>query len=458
MVLGSVFALVASVFGAFSSANADVPPVSSGWEEVWSDDFDGEVDTLPSSDHWIIDTGTSYPGGPPNWGTEEIQTYTKNLANLKQDGKGNLKITPIKDSSGAWTSARIETKRSDFQPGPGGKMRIEARIQVPNVTGMEAAGYWPAFWTLGDTYRSNHWSWPGIGEFDIMENVNGVDSVWGVMHCGVVSGGPCHETDGISNSRACPGSTCQSAFHTYTLEWDRSVTPETLRWFVDGEQYHSVNATQMDAQTWEDATHHGHFILLNVAMGGKFPNGQLGGTTTPTAATVSGRPMIVDYVAVTKASSNSTTGGSTGGSTGGTGGTSGWDAYSNIQAERYTAQSGVTVQAMPEGGKYLAKLANGDWVRYSDVRFGSTAATQFKARVASGAPSGVSGLVEVRLDSRTSEPIGTFAVANTGGWQSWRTVPMNISAVTGTHDVFLTFTSGQPADFVNLNWFTFSTS
>jgi hypothetical protein len=75
--------------------------------------------------------------------------------------------------------------------------------------------------------------------------------------------------------------------------------------------------------------------------------------------------------------------------------------------------------------------------------------------VASGAASGVSGLVEVRLDSRSNAPIGSFAVGNTGGWQSWRTVPANISDVTGTHDVYLTFTSGQPSDFVNVNWFTF---
>ncbi len=67
----------------------------------------------------------------------------------------------------------------------------------------------------------------------------------------------------------------------------------------------------------------------------------------------------------------------------------------------------------------------------------------------------MSGLVEVRLGSPTSAPIGSFAIANTGGWQSWRTVPANISAVTGVHDVYLTFTSGQPADFVNVNWFTF---
>jgi hypothetical protein len=31
-----------------------------------------------------------------------------------------------------------------------------------------------------------------------------------------------------------------------------------------------------------------------------------------------------------------------------------------------------------------------------------------------------------------------------------------MSPVTGTHTVYLTFTSGQPADYVNLNWFTFT--
>ena len=107
------------------------------------------------------------------------------------------------------------------------------------------------------------------------------------------------------------------------------------------------------------------------------------------------------------------------------------------------------------GGQDLGSIANGDWVLYRGVNFGSTAATQFIARAASGAGGGISGLVEVRLDNRANAPIGSFAIANTGGWQSWRTVPANIDAVSGTHDVYLTFTSGQPADYVNLNWITF---
>jgi hypothetical protein len=133
------------------------------------------------------------------------------------------------------------------------------------------------------------------------------------------------------------------------------------------------------------------------------------------------------------------------------------DAYSTLQAESYNAQAGTATETTTDtgGGQNLANLGNGDWARYDSVDFGATAAHQFLARVASGAAGGVSGLVEVRLDSLTNAPIGSFGIANTGGWQSWRTVPANISAVTGVHTVYLTFTSGQPADFVNLNWFTF---
>src|SRR4051812_34689274 len=182
-------------------------------------------------------------------------------------------------------------------------------------------------------------------------------------------------------------------------------------------------------------------------MGGGFPAAFGGG---PTGSTRSGVPMLVDYVAVYSAG---------GGTTspppppppGGTG------AYGTIQAESFATQSGTQLEATTDvgGGQDMGFIANGDWASYPNVDFSSTAAHQFVARVASGAAAGVSGLVEVRLDNRANAPIGSFAVGNTGGWQSWRSIPANISAVTGVHTVFLTFTSGQPADFVNVNWFTF---
>jgi beta-glucanase (GH16 family) len=430
------------------TAEATVPPPDAGWTQVWADDFVGNAGTLPSSSNWIFDIGHGYPGGPANWGTGEIAAHTNNPANVSVDGGGNLRITPIRDGAGNWTSARIETQRTDFRPPSGGVLRIESRIQMPNVTGNAALGYWPAFWALGAPFRGNYWNWPAIGEFDIMENVNGINSVWGVLHCGVAPGGPCNEYNGIGASRACPGSTCQSAFHTYRFEWDQSVTPNQLRWYVDGQQFHSVTQGQLPADTWNQMTAHGYFVILNVAMGGAFPNG-VSGISTPTAETVSGRPMLVDYVAVWTRGGGGTEPPPPGG-----GGT----AYRQIEAESFQQQGGTQIgsAASAAGGQYVGWLANGDWLRFSGVDFGSTAARQFTARAASGAAGGVSGLVEVRLDSRSNAPIGSFAIGNTGGWETWRNVPANISGVTGVHDVYLTFTSGQPADFVNVDWLSFA--
>lgn len=136
----------------------------------------------------------------------------------------------------------------------------------------------------------------------------------------------------------------------------------------------------------------------------------------------------------------------------------GTDATSRIQAEAYSGMVGVAKETTSDtdGGQNIAWIANGDHVRFDNVNFGSTARRTFSARVASGAAGGISGLVNVRLDSLTGPSIGSFAISNTGGWQSWRTVPANITSTTGTHTVYLTFDSGQPADFLNLNWFTFS--
>jgi beta-glucanase (GH16 family) len=426
-------------------ANASVPGTPPGWSLAFADDFTGQAGALPSTTNWRFSIGHGYPGGPPNWGTGEIAFHTANPANVSLDGGGNLRITPLRDGAGNWTSARIETNRQDFKPPPGGVMRIEGRLQVPAVTGNAALGYWPAFWALGSPYRTN-FNWPAVGEFDIMENVNGVNNVWAVLHCGVAPGGPCNEFLGIGGSRPCPGSPCPGNFHTYRFEWDASVTPNQLRWFVDGQQYHTVSQGQLPADTWNQlASHAGFFVILNVAIGGGFPDG-VAGFQTPTGATVPGHPMLIDYVAVWYRGGGSTPpppppppppGGER-------------DAYALIQAESFDAQSGVVVE-----GSHIGFLRNGDWARFDGVEFGSAPPIDFLARVASGAAGGVSGLVEVRLDSPTSPPIGSFAIANTGGWTAWREVPGNVSGVTGTRTVYLTFTSGQPADFVNVDWFRF---
>jgi Beta-1,3-glucanase/Carbohydrate binding module (family 6) len=134
----------------------------------------------------------------------------------------------------------------------------------------------------------------------------------------------------------------------------------------------------------------------------------------------------------------------------------GVDAFGRIEAESFIAQGGTAVEACAEGGQDVGWIADSDWLSFAGVSFGSVGAQGFTVRAASGAAAGISGLIDVRLDDRGSAPVGSISVGPTGDWQSWRSIDGALAApVTGTHTVFLTFRSGQPADFVNLNWFTF---
>ncbi len=260
-----------------------------GWRTVWSDSFTGRAGSPPSAANWLTDTGTSYPGGAPHWGTAEIETFTADPANAALDGHGNLRITPLRDPSGAWTSARLETRRADFRPPPGGLLKVEARIKVP----AGGPGYWSAFWMLGAPFRPAHTDWPGAGEIDVMENLGSEPgTVYGTLHCGVFGGGPCRENRGLGGSRV-TRAPYSAGFHTYSVVWDRSQPVAQLRWFVDGQLFHTVRASDVDPSTWQRATGHGFFLLLNVAVGGTWPG-------PPDATTVSGASMLVDQVTVSR--------------------------------------------------------------------------------------------------------------------------------------------------------------
>jgi hypothetical protein len=472
----AALALVPALFAVVQSSQADaapavvtpsaVPAPPTGFSTVFSDDFTGAANTGLDTTKWLYDLGTSYPGGAGNWGTGEVESETNSTANVFQDGSGHLVIKPIRSSTGAWTSGRVETQSTSFAAPAGGEMEITASIEQPNPA--VGLGYWPAFWAMGAAARPvGATNWPSIGELDILEDVNGMSDISHTFHCGVDPGGPCNETTGIgSGLLACGG--CQTAFHTYSVIVDRTNTSaEQLRFLKDGVVEFTVNENQVDLTTWTNAVDHGFFVILDLAIGGAFPNA-ICGCASPSASTSSGAGMTVDYVAVYQKPGGGTTVPPTtvppttvppttipptspppaGG---------GGSAFSQINATSASASHNATSEVSTDvgGGTDFGQLANGAWAEYPNVNFGTTGATQFVGRVASGAAAGVSGLVDVRLDSVTGPVIGSFAIANTGGWQSWRTVPANITRTTGTHTVFLTFDSGQPAPFVSLHWFNF---
>ena len=289
--LGTSAALILGLSAVATTVSATavyavIPAAQPGFTLTWSDEFSGAAGSgVPSTD-WKYDTGTGF-------GTGEIETMTSSASNVYEDGAGHLVIKASKNSSGNWTSGRIETQSSGFGAPAGGVVRIESVIQQPNVDTNTGAGYWPAFWTLGAGLRAGG-VWPSIGVVDIFEDINGRSSVFGTLHCGVNPGGPCNESTGIgSGEHACAG--CQTGFHDYAVEIDRSTSPEQIRYYLDGANYFTINANQVDATTWANAVDHNFFIIYDLAMGGGFPNAFGGG---PTSSTASGGAMIIDSVAV----------------------------------------------------------------------------------------------------------------------------------------------------------------
>ncbi len=285
----------AGVAGPAAVPNA-VPPPPSGWSTVFSDDFNGGAGSGIDS-QWMYDTG---PGS--NFGTGEIETMTNSTSNVHLDGNGNLDLTALGGGS-SWTSGRVQTTSANVGAPAGGELEVTASIQQPNG----GLGYWPAFWMLGPG------QWPENGEIDIMEDVNALSEVAGTIHCGTFPGGPCNEGNGIgSGLRACGG--CQGGFHTYTMILNRTNTSnESITFYLDGNSYFSVSEGQVGTATWQAAFDHNLSILLDLAMGGGFPNGVCG-CTTPTGSTASGGTMSVAYVAA-----YTTTGGNNGGGGGVTG-------------------------------------------------------------------------------------------------------------------------------------------
>jgi hypothetical protein len=127
-------------------------------------------------------------------------------------------------------------------------------------------------------------------------------------------------------------------------------------------------------------------------------------------------------------------------------------AFTQIEAEAYSDQSGIQTESCSEGGDDVAYIENGDYTVYSNIDFGTEGAAGFQARVSSAASG---GNIEIRLDSNTGTLIGTCPISATGDWKTWADEKCSISGVTGKHDVYLKFTGGSGYLF-NLNWFKFT--
>lgn len=235
---------------------------------VWSDEFNGTAIDLAK---WSFEIGNG--GSNPGWGNDELEYYRTENSSLQTiagtTGKA-LVITAKKEPFGghAYTSSRLKTQgKASWTYG-----RLEARMKLP-----EGQGLWPAFWMLGNSISSV--GWPQCGEIDIMEMVGGGvkdRTTHGTVHWH--DGGYQHRGGSLTLA-----SKLSSGFHVYAVEW----TPRALTWSVDGDVYHTQSIT---APAFSEL-HQPAFLLVNLAVGGRWPG-------NPDATTVFPQEFWIDWIRV----------------------------------------------------------------------------------------------------------------------------------------------------------------
>ncbi len=239
----------------------------SGWNLVWSDEFNQADGTTPDSLKWGYDLGGQ------GWGNKELEYYTARTNNARIED-GALVIEARQENFGGrnYTSARLQTRgKWSWTYG-----RIEARIKVPR-----GQGFWPAFWMLGTNMNSA--GWPACGEIDIMENLGREP---GIVH-GTVHGPGYSGAYGIGGPFILPGGKAfADDFHVFGIECETN----RICWLVDDQPYFTVAPADLPAGTrW--VFNQPKFLLLNLAVGGGWPG-------NPDATTVFPERMLVDYVRV----------------------------------------------------------------------------------------------------------------------------------------------------------------
>lgn len=234
-----------------------------GWIIAWHDEFDGsELDLR----NWTFDIG----GG--GWGNQEWEAYTNRPENVRvEDGMLVIEAREEPDliAGHNYSSARIKTQGLHaWQYG-----RIEARIKLPY-----GQGIWPAFWMLGDDLSKK--GWPAAGEIDILEFIGKEpDHIYATVHAPGYAGG-----DGVGSSFVVSPDSLKDDFHAYAIEWEE----HEIRWYFDDQQYFKLTPDDVPDEWIFD---HPFFIILNLAVGGRWPG-------YPNKTTVFPQFLYVDYVRV----------------------------------------------------------------------------------------------------------------------------------------------------------------
>jgi hypothetical protein len=118
-----------------------------------------------------------------------------------------------------------------------------------------------------------------------------------------------------------------------------------------------------------------------------------------------------------------------------------------IQAESYSAMSGIQVEACTDagGGSNVGYIEAADWLAYNSINIPTSGTYRVEYRVASASGG---GSLSLDLNAGTTV-LGAVNIPSTGGWQTWTTVSHNVTINAGTYNFGIYAAAGG----WNINWF-----
>lgn len=132
-----------------------------------------------------------------------------------------------------------------------------------------------------------------------------------------------------------------------------------------------------------------------------------------------------------------------------------YDPFAGLEAEA-AAPAG---RASPNGDTTTnaVRLGEGDQLLFTDVDFGTRLATRVEVVASSGAPSGRTTTVAIRLDHPEAPPIATIQVPGTGDWQRFNPIAVpTAAAIGGRHHIYVTVHTDAPGDSVAVDRIRFT--
>ncbi len=124
---------------------------------------------------------------------------------------------------------------------------------------------------------------------------------------------------------------------------------------------------------------------------------------------------------------------------------SNYDEFGYITNENGRDRNGKTISFIPDYG--CGNGAMGDAVQFKNIDFGKNGAKEMVLSFSYGGDKTTT--VAVKLDALDAEPIATYAITNTGGWEKTKAKEFTtaVKIPGGIHDVFVQFTNEESGSF-----------